>query len=209
MEKPAKESKLTHPAFVSTKAKFDDLLSIETRKQMQNSPKLHPLMKHTSDGDTIEVKGKKCVGVETSIFVCVEDGKSNLWNLEAVLRELGQNLSDSCIRTAFLDDDVIELVWTCKETPTGAQFFLNGKLAGEFMVSCFQHSIENGGNWEVAMTFFNRGCAILSDAFVNGSYKGMDVATVPKLALRKKFVAGGHGIGLKDIIGMYKNTFCV
>eukprot|EP01034_Spumella_vulgaris_P022112 gene22112-28213_t len=52
------------------------------------------------------------------------------------------------------------------------------------------------------MTFYNRGCAILSDAFVNGSYKGMDVATVPKLALRKKFVAGGHGIGLKDIIGL-------
>jgi hypothetical protein len=198
-----KGGKVVHPAFASTGSKVEDLLTIETRPHLQNSPKLHALLKQTGEGYNVEVKGKKCVGVETSIFCCVEDGKSSLWNLEAVLRELGQNLSDSCIRTAFLDDGVSELVWTCKETSTGAQLYLNGKLSGEFMVHCFQNNLDDGGGWEVHMTFYNRGCAILSDAFVNGSYKGMDVPTVPQLALRKKFVAGGHGIGLKDIIGKH------
>ncbi len=122
-------------------------------------------------------------------------GKKNAQSYANILREFLQNLSDACIQVVPLTRPQV-FKWDYFPTEStkseaqrqfGGHFLLNGELAAEWMVKQV--------GLEVQIIFFNRGCAITNDAFMNHSTKS-------DYSVHSSFIAGRFGLGLKDVISL-------
>jgi len=161
------------------KAKFD--LSL--------SPEITALCK--KDGSPCE--GNKRTNVETSAVVEPSNQARRVWNNSAVIvRELLQNASDACIRCL---EPHTEYNWHAQDTDNGVALYLNHGLAAEVYI---HHDAKEKS---VTLMVYNRGCIMPIDAFEVGSHKLPSFTDGYRLDRRKQdYIAGGHGIGLKDVI---------
>ena len=157
------------------------------------SPRPKPLEKNNGDIP----KTRKLNKVQSGAAVQVEYNKRKYWGqLSSLFRELAQNISDACIRTYATDDpDNFVARWSTEITPNGALLHLNDKIAGEWM-----WLVSKGR--EIHLIFFNYGLALIQDAFMPGSHKGKNLGS------KKHFIAGGHGLGLKDVISVAFDEHC-
>ena len=171
-----------NPTLFSTsdqKAQFD----------LRLSPMITALCK--KDGSPCE--GNKRTNVETSAVVEPSGQARRVWNNHTVIvRELLQNASDACIRCL---EPQAEYNWHAQDTDNGVALFLNHGLAAEVYI----HHDENEKS--VTLMVYNRGCIMPIDAFEVGSHKLPSLSDGYRLDRRKAdYIAGGHGIGLKDVI---------
>ena len=79
-----------------------------------------------------------------------------------------------------------------RETNDGFAFFLNSELAAECLVV--------KEDTKVSVIFYNRGCVLPIEAFQIGTNKLSTSRDGGRCQTKSSFIAGGHGIGLKDII---------
>jgi len=168
---------------------ISDLQSQKALFDLRLSPLITPLCK--KDGSPCE--GNKRKNVETSAVVEPSHQARRVWNTNAVIvRELLQNASDACIRCL---EPHAEYHWHAQETENGVVLYLNQGLAAEVYV---HHDTKDRS---VTLMVFNRGCVMPIDAFEVGSHKLPHPSDCYRLDRRKvDYIAGGHGIGLKDVI---------
>ena len=129
--------------------------------------------------------------IETYATVAVSRHARNNWgSFSVVVRELTQSVSDAWILVTENNSDGYH--WSTQETTDGFSFYLNKKLAAECILG-----IENDG--AVSIIFYNRGGVMPIEAFQVGSNKLPNKSSIHQMA-KQQYIAGGHGIGLKDII---------
>jgi hypothetical protein len=134
------------------------------------------------------------------------------------------NINDACFKVLNDSEQLLNSAnypWTTEiindedDDASHIVFYLNKKIAGELMITIESPSInkvkeemkkkngldkedqvdkeegDDADEYKLHVIFYNRGCALTEDALQPGSYKD----------IQNKFVAGGHGLGLKDAIG--------
>jgi hypothetical protein len=163
--------------------------------EKQKSPTISCL-KVRINGVARPAETRKAIKDPCDVAVEVTETKKDSWTpiLSSVVREIAQNGCDACARVLKINSTTKTVEWTCKTTTHGVQLLLEGKLACELLV---YSAVTPGSNrWEVKLMFYNRGCALEADALLAGSKKGDRATSIITP------IAGCHGLGLKDVIGL-------
>jgi len=134
--------------------------------------------------------------VMTSANVAVSRTARNVWGSPNVLfRECLQNLNDAVFRTLEASSSS-DLSWRAEDTEHGVIFSIGKKNVAE-VIFVHDYVPDQSKKSSLSVLFLNLGCVMPLEAFQTGSRK---LSSTDGSFWREDRIAGGHGIGLKDVI---------